>query len=759
MSDLRRWTPVAISILMLLSACESVPEVLAPPENDGVYGFANSCYAVATLLPGGETRWLASDGESFAFTAQSADAGTAFLMRPADLATYLFFDSDRGYLVAEEGALSRKTTLQSSVELIDETFRSPAEWHLEEAPDDPDRFLLKNYQTDGYLTTDGATASVEDAALVTFYPRTGCATFPELSLDAEGAVTHTTWPDGDVFGFVDTHTHMFTNLGFGGGGMFHGAPFHPLGVEHALADCTTYHGEDGRRDLIGYLFSGLDGLTADDLLSVVIAGMTPEPDHKTDGYPTFSDWPDAVHSATHQVQYYRWLERAYLGGLRLIVQHATTNSALCEFIAGIDAQKVRYSCNDMVAVDHEIAGAYALERYIDAQSGGPGKGWFRIVKSPAEAREVIESGHLAVILGIETSNLFDCFLTPREGFPTCDEAWVRSQLDHYYDMGVRAIFPVHKFDNQFSAGDGDRNVGQLGSLINSGQYSNFVTDCPEGPIVFDKGDVRFGGLNMPRDDYFAPPPLDMSGFADNPIAALSPLLDELKQPPLEGNYCQNAGLTPLGETLLEEMMHRGMIIEIDHMPRRSYVRAFELLTAADYPAVGSHGNNNDGLLYELGGVSKTSLGRCGDPSRPGAMADRLRERVALIKEHGGYPAEGFGFDLNGFAGGSGLRPRFGPDADCESPQSNPVTYPFDSFAGDVTFTHPQLGQRSVDFNTEGMIHVGLLPELIQDARQTGATDADLEPLFRSAEGYLRMWERAEQRAAALRRAAPDGESH
>ena len=31
------------------------------------------------------------------------------------------------------------------------------------------------------------------------------------------------------------------------------------------------------------------------------------------------------------------------------------------------------------------------------------------------------------------------------------------------------------------------------------------------------------------------------------------------------------------------------------------------------------------------------------------------------------------------------------------------------------------------------------------------TRADLEPLFRSAEGYLRMWEKAEARATALRR--------
>jgi hypothetical protein len=46
-----------------------------------------------------------------------------------------------------------------------------------------------------------------------------------------------------------------------------------------------------------------------------------------------------------------------------------------------------------------------------------------------------------------------------------------------------------------------------------------------------------------------------------------------------------------------------------------------------------------------------------------------------------------------------------------------------------------------------LVHIGLLPELIEDARRDAASDADLEPLFRSAEGYLRMWEKAEARSA------------
>jgi hypothetical protein len=78
-----------------------------------------------------------------------------------------------------------------------------------------------------------------------------------------------------------------------------------------------------------------------------------------------------------------------------------------------------------------------------------------------------------------------------------------------------------------------------------------------------------------------------------------------------------------------------------------------------------------------------------------------------------------------------------------------VTYPFTSYGGDVTMQEPQLGNRTVDFNTEGMIHLGLMPELIEDAIRDGVTEADLEPLFRSAEAYLRMWERAEERAAAI----------
>jgi hypothetical protein len=138
------------------------------------------------------------------------------------------------------------------------------------------------------------------------------------------------------------------------------------------------------------------------------------------------------------------------------------------------------------------------------------------------------------------------------------------------------------------------------------------------------------------------------------------------------------------------------------------------------------------------------------------LAERLRQLDPSdpIAANGGYRAIGFGFDLNGFAGAPG--PRFGPKSNCSDPQSDPVTYPFTSFAGDVTFTEPSVGNRTLDFNTEGLAHIGLLPELIEDTRGDGVTDEEIEPLFKSAEGYLRNVgeSRAPRRRAGHRRLTP-----
>jgi len=726
------------------------------PESDGIYGFANGCFTVEGFDGRVEPTFIerADGGAAFAFTADTATGAERFHMRASDLGTYLLYDTDRHYFVAvaaedddREWHFERAETLQSDIQLLDNSFRSPAEWTVQVSTLDSERFQLQHYQTGYYLTLDGLTDVEDEAAVITFFEAEGCAQFPELTIDATGAVEPRQWEDGDVYGIAEMHSHIMTNYGFGGGGMFHGHAFHRLGVEHALGSCEAYHGVDGKKDLIGLFYDGGIGLDVDVLLPILANGQTEDFNHHTDGYPEFTDWPNGWNSSTHTTLYYRWIERAYLGGLRLVVQLATGNSVLCDFVTGLGSQTTRYSCNDMVSVLRTIEEVRNLERYIDAQAGGPGLGWFRVVETPAQAREVINQGNLAVVLGIEISNLFDCFLTPPDGFEACDEDTVRAELDQYYDLGVRVIFPVHKFDNAFAAGDGGSNVIELGNFVNSGHYTNLVDDCPYGAAGFDSGDVTFGGLNRPREVYDSPAPVDMSSFPTDPLFTLLPFLNDFQSDPLRGNYCQNAGMTELGETLVNEMMARGMLVDLAHLPQRGVERALEMHRENDYPATSTHGQTYGGELYEIGGMTGRGFHGCANLDQTGSIGQRYISETQRRIEAGIFPGGGFAFDFNGFAGSR--RPRLGENSHCSQPQSNPVTYPFSSHNGDIEFQEPQLGNRTVDFNTEGMLHIGLLPELIEDARRDGMTDEDLEPLFRSAEGWIRMWEQAESRAAEL----------
>ena len=575
-----RATMLAVVTAALCVACGAAEEQPfkrdAPPADPGIHGYAHGCYAVEVFDGDRTVSFVASAAERYEASAKSQQGAARFTLRASGLGTYLLYDTERRYLAAEQvdgqWAWTRPAKLESTIDRLDESYVSPAEWRLQRSTRDSARYALEHLASGRFLGVAGLVAEASSAAIITFQPAEGCAAFPELSLDAEGKIEPKSWPDGDLWGIAEVHSHIFSDAGFGGGGVFHGAPFHRLGVERALPDCSRSHGPDGKRDLMGFFYDKDISFDLESLLPVATTGQFTEFNHKTDGYPTFSEWPNARKRSTHQTMYYRWIERAYMAGLRLIVQHATGNSVMCDLTVATKAQKTLYSCNDMVSVDRAIDRAFELERYIDAQSGGPGQGWLRVVKSPAEAREVIAAGKLALVLGIEISNLFDCFISPPPGFETCDVATVRAKLDHYRDRGVRAIFPVHKYDNAFSAGDGSNGIIEVGNFVNSGHYSNFVQDCPDIATSFDKGGVTFGDLNKPRSGYDDEAPYDLSGLAKDLLGTLAPYVKYLQGDALKGDWCQQHGLTSLGEVLLNEMMKRGLVPDLAHLPCRAGAR-------------------------------------------------------------------------------------------------------------------------------------------------------------------------------------------
>lgn len=237
----------------------------------------------------------------------------------------------------------------------------------------------------------------------------------DSEINVTGAPHRGTTPTGEVRGLVDAHTHLMSNEGFGGE-IVCGKTFSELGIQDALVDCDS-HGTDGRTALIENVTN--------------LEGKGPLDPHSTELWPSFDDAPKWS-SLTHQQMYYRWVERAWRGGLRMMIANTVNNNVLCS----LPTQVNRYSCNDMDTVRRQVRKTKDLESFIDERHGGPGKGWFRIAYSPQEAREYVEQGKLAVILGMEISNPFGCGIAV--GVPTCTKSDIDAGLEEIKQIGIRS---------------------------------------------------------------------------------------------------------------------------------------------------------------------------------------------------------------------------------------------------------------------------------------------------------------------------------
>jgi microsomal dipeptidase-like Zn-dependent dipeptidase len=80
------------------------------------------------------------------------------------------------------------------------------------------------------------------------------------------------------------------------------------------------------------------------------------------------------------------------------------------------------------------------------------------------------------------------------------------------------------------------------------------------------------------------------------IPGVRDLFEARQAPRLRGGHANVRGLSPFGAILLEEMMARGMIIDVDHMSEKTLDAALALAEARDYPVMCSHTWFRD-LLY------------------------------------------------------------------------------------------------------------------------------------------------------------------
>lgn len=486
---------------------------------------------------------------------------------------------------------------------------------------------------------------------------------------------------GDVTGFIDAHTHMFSNEGFGGRAVC-GKPFSEDGIEAALKDCDRHE--------VSLMENLTNGAAERGLLDA----------HDTIGWPTFVDWP-TYSSFTHQQMYYKWIERAWRGGQRILVNDMVSNTGMCKILGLIDGPNTA-PCDDMDAVRRQIKATRDLESYVDRKYGGAGKGWFRVVTNPEQAEKVVKEGKLAVVLGVEVSEPFGCKQTL--GVAGCSRADIDRGLDEMKTAGVSSMFLCHKFDNALCGVRYDSDT--TGIIVNAGQFLTTGTwwnpkPCKEGEVPDNE---VIGGV-MPKE------------LAAKGLPALLPVYPK-------GPHCNPLGLSKLGEYALRGMMDRNMIVELDHMSAKAAGRTLDIMESEGYPGgVSSHSwmaEEYMDRMFALGGFA-AQYGYGAEAFVDGWQKTReMRDKYQV--------SLGFGADMNGFGG---TPPPPGKNAK--------ISYPFTSADGGSVLEKQKTGERTWDYNTEGVSHYGMLPDWIESMRQLGG-DAIIDDLEGSAQSYLSTWQ-------------------
>ncbi|MDT0401540.1 discoidin domain-containing protein [Streptomyces edwardsiae] len=507
---------------------------------------------------------------------------------------------------------------------------------------------------------------------------------PDSGVNVTGEPFKGTNAAGEVRGFVDAHNHIMANEAFGGR-LICGKAFSTKGIADALKDCPEHY-PDGSLALFDFITNGGDGR------------------HDPVGWPTFKDWP-AHDSLTHQQNYYAWIERAWRGGQRVLVNDLVTNGVICSVYFFKDR-----SCDEMTSIRLQAKLTYDMQAYIDGMYGGPGKGWFRIVTDSAQARDVIAQGRLAVVLGVETSEPFGCKQVL--DIAQCDRGDIDAGLDELYALGVRSMFLCHKFDNALCGVRFDE--GALGTAINVGQFLSTGTFWQTEKCAGPQHDNPIGLAAAPGAEKELPAGVEVPSYD-------------------EDARCNTRGLTELGEYAVRGMMERNMMLEIDHMSVKATGRVLDIFESASYPGVLSSHSWMDldwtERVYGLGGFVAQYMHGSED------FVDEADRTAALRDEYGvGY---GYGTDMNGVGGWPAPR---GADA------PNAVTYPFRSVDGGSVLDRQTAGERTWDLNTDGAAHYGLVPDWIEDIRRVGGQHV-VDDLFKGAESYLDTWGASEQHRA------------
>lgn len=494
------------------------------------------------------------------------------------------------------------------------------------------------------------------------------------------------------------------------------------------------------------------------------------------------DWP-AWDTPSHQQHWWGHVYDAHQRGLQILTVSVLSADPFARLMPG------PYRTPYEVVIDQ----LQATRRFVQLHD------WAEIATGPEEARKIIQDGRLAVVISLEGNFPFCKDLPCGAGADETTPAGVSATLDEYQSLGLVSLQPVAHFDNPFGGTavfsqalltlqwlyeeihrDGDISVDEILAAVPAGT----ALGRPEvqhvlqvlGVDTVPQATIReFGQLK----DFHA-----LLGLFGGVSGAQCELRDSGAEMPCgeclkNRRECRNQlGLTELGEWLVDEMMSRGMLVDIAHLSDQGVADVEKRIMARQpipYPIYLSHGNPRevlpeDGefkapymekpssddhlkLIASVGGifgqrtgadqVKTTDTDLCQGSSA--TFAEALRYLVDLDQEEDYQLAVGFALDMNGMTQQS--VPRFVDRTDARTERRSRRA----ACLGDEDQQARQADLLSDDpatlhtderrLNTHGLGHIGLLGAYVDDLRSVGLAEEYLRVLDSSAESFLQMWER------------------
>ncbi len=549
-----------------------------------------------------------------------------------------------------------------------------------------------------------------------------------------GNILNVPYEPNPLIGYVDMHAHPMAHLAFGGK-CLHGAPdvgvpvpAIPKGealnttgcfnykraenINEALCNCNVTHGG----------WSATDNQCGDDirkgLIRITEESLKAKTGHHEEGakgFPELNSWP-AHNDLTHQQMWVDWVKRTYQNGLRVMVALSVNNATYSAAFSGL---------NDINPDDVSSSNIQITEmiKMVDRHNGSPGSidNWMEIARTPKELRRIVRANKLAIVLGIEVDNIGNFHKNNNIDPYRLTEATktaVRNEITRIFDQGVRYIFPIHVIDNKFGGSAVYESTFDYSNYHQTGKFWDIDCASPSDSIGYNykayKWIIGLAGAKMGVDIARRPP---------------TPRTCDI-------GHKNKLGLTPLGQFALSEMMKKGMIVDIDHMSDKAVEETIRIAERFDYPLNSGHNGirppqgNERALKYshfrrlsKLGGMAGVGT----DSTTATAFQQNFLQLLIAMN----YDGVAVGTDANGMV-------------------KLPVSTTGSKVRYDNNFPMCKTGNRSWDYNKEGVAHYGLLPDFFKDVQNQVGGQAVIDALNRSAEYFAKMWEKCERQKLQVR---------